>query len=146
MSMAVAKPRTFIKILDIHDFSNFCRYECIENDLLGSLQFGIHNIAPYHSKGIEKATELSVSCNPNVTNTHEHQSSDYHAKGTFFKSFAFFNKYVCLLNLFSAPWIILEFWEVYPIYYMPRRFLFVVHCNYLGHCYVVSNADKYFIH
>lgn len=39
----------------------FCRYECIENDLLGSLLFGIHNIAPYHSKGIEKATELSHS-------------------------------------------------------------------------------------
>ncbi|KAI3702486.1 hypothetical protein L6452_28224 [Arctium lappa] len=36
-------------------------YECIEADLLGSLQFGIHNIAPYHSKGIEKATELTVS-------------------------------------------------------------------------------------
>lgn len=35
-------------------------YECIENDLLGSLLFGIHNIAPYHSKGIEKATELTV--------------------------------------------------------------------------------------
>ncbi|XP_058214032.1 probable E3 ubiquitin-protein ligase ARI2 isoform X3 [Rhododendron vialii] len=62
---------------------NRCKkmYECIENDLLGSLQFGIHNIAPYHSKGIEKATELSVCWNPNVTNTHEHQSSDYHAKG-----------------------------------------------------------------
>ncbi|KAF5814359.1 putative transcription factor C2H2 family [Helianthus annuus] len=40
-----------------------CRkmYECIETDLLGSLQFGIHNIAPYYSKGIEKATELPVS-------------------------------------------------------------------------------------
>ncbi|KAE9448542.1 hypothetical protein C3L33_19553, partial [Rhododendron williamsianum] len=62
---------------------NRCKkmYECIENDLLGSLQFGIHNIAPYHSKGIEKATELSVCWNPNVTNTHKHQSSDYHAKG-----------------------------------------------------------------
>jgi ariadne-1 len=36
-------------------------YECIENDLLGILQFGIHNIAPYYSKGIEKATELSGS-------------------------------------------------------------------------------------
>ncbi|XP_074345303.1 putative E3 ubiquitin-protein ligase ARI2 isoform X2 [Apium graveolens] len=35
-------------------------YECIENDLLGSLLFGIHNIASYHSKGIEKATELTV--------------------------------------------------------------------------------------
>ncbi|GJU65665.1 probable E3 ubiquitin-protein ligase ARI2 isoform X1, partial [Tanacetum coccineum] len=41
---------------------NLCKkmYECIETELLGSLQFGIHNIAPYHSKGIEKATELHV--------------------------------------------------------------------------------------
>lgn len=37
-----------------------CRYECIENDLLGSLQYTIHNIAPYKSKGIEKAEELIV--------------------------------------------------------------------------------------
>lgn len=36
-------------------------YECIESDLLGSLQLGTHNIAPYKSKGIEKASELS-SC------------------------------------------------------------------------------------
>ncbi|KAK9286988.1 hypothetical protein L1049_015396 [Liquidambar formosana] len=33
-------------------------YECIENDLLGSLQLGTHNIAPYKSKGIERASEL----------------------------------------------------------------------------------------
>ncbi|KZV52653.1 hypothetical protein F511_07046 [Dorcoceras hygrometricum] len=41
---------------------NLCKkmYECIENDLLGSLQFTIHPIAPYQSKGIEKAEELSV--------------------------------------------------------------------------------------
>lgn len=37
------------------------RYECIENDLLGSLERAIHNIAPYKSKGVERATELSVS-------------------------------------------------------------------------------------
>ncbi|XP_041015754.1 probable E3 ubiquitin-protein ligase ARI2 isoform X1 [Juglans microcarpa x Juglans regia] len=35
-------------------------YECIENDLLGSLQFGNHNIAPYKSKGIERASELTA--------------------------------------------------------------------------------------
>lgn len=35
-------------------------YDCIENDLLGPLQLGIHNIAPYRSKGIEKASELSA--------------------------------------------------------------------------------------
>ncbi|GJR95531.1 probable E3 ubiquitin-protein ligase ARI2 [Tanacetum coccineum] len=42
---------------------NSCKkmYECIETELLGSLQFSTHNIAPYHSKGIEKATELPVS-------------------------------------------------------------------------------------
>ncbi|KAG8368283.1 hypothetical protein BUALT_Bualt15G0029200 [Buddleja alternifolia] len=41
---------------------NLCKkmYECIEYDLLGSLQFTIHNIAPYQSEGIEKAEELSV--------------------------------------------------------------------------------------
>ncbi|KAH7842514.1 hypothetical protein Vadar_006199 [Vaccinium darrowii] len=58
---------------------NLCRkmYECIENDLLGSLQFGIHNIAPYHSKGIEKATKLSV-CYPNVNDTQKHHWSNNH--------------------------------------------------------------------
>ncbi|XP_073292687.1 probable E3 ubiquitin-protein ligase ARI2 isoform X1 [Primulina huaijiensis] len=41
---------------------NLCKkmYECIENDLLGSLEFTSHTIAPYQSKGIEKAEELSV--------------------------------------------------------------------------------------
>ncbi|KAH7834995.1 hypothetical protein Vadar_021890 [Vaccinium darrowii] len=50
---------------------NLCKkmYDCIENELLGSLQFGIHNIAPYQSKGIEKATELSVCWNPKDENT-----------------------------------------------------------------------------
>ncbi|CAL0304218.1 unnamed protein product [Lupinus luteus] len=37
-------------------------YDCIENDLLGSLNH-IHNIAPYKSKGIERASELSVWSN-----------------------------------------------------------------------------------
>ncbi|CAN1173047.1 Probable E3 ubiquitin-protein ligase ARI2 [Linum perenne] len=36
-------------------------YRCIENDLLGSLQLATHDIAPYKSNGIEKASELS-SC------------------------------------------------------------------------------------
>ncbi|XP_077215080.1 putative E3 ubiquitin-protein ligase ARI2 isoform X3 [Tasmannia lanceolata] len=35
-------------------------YECIENDLLGTLQRTTHNIAPYKSKGVERASELSV--------------------------------------------------------------------------------------
>ncbi|GAB2291336.1 Probable E3 ubiquitin-protein ligase ari2 [Dionaea muscipula] len=34
-------------------------YECIENELLGPLQNSIHIIAPYKSKGVEKASELS---------------------------------------------------------------------------------------
>ncbi|KAL1215756.1 putative E3 ubiquitin-protein ligase ARI1 [Cardamine amara subsp. amara] len=38
-------------------------YECIENDLLGSLQLGIHNISPYRSKGIEQAAEFYASWN-----------------------------------------------------------------------------------
>ncbi|RWR76941.1 putative E3 ubiquitin-protein ligase ARI2 isoform X2 [Cinnamomum micranthum f. kanehirae] len=36
-------------------------YECIENDLLGSLERAIHNIAPYKSRGLDRASELSVS-------------------------------------------------------------------------------------
>ncbi|KAI4295569.1 hypothetical protein L6164_035603 [Bauhinia variegata] len=41
---------------------NLCQkmYECIENDLLGCLQLGTHSIAPYKSKGIERASELQV--------------------------------------------------------------------------------------
>ncbi|CAN0909941.1 Probable E3 ubiquitin-protein ligase ARI1 [Linum grandiflorum] len=35
-------------------------FECIENDLLGSLQLANHTIAPYNSNGIEKASELST--------------------------------------------------------------------------------------
>ncbi|PON76903.1 E3 ubiquitin ligase RBR family [Parasponia andersonii] len=44
-------------------------YECIENDLLGPLQLGIHNIAPYRSKGIERASELSVCWGNKVNNS-----------------------------------------------------------------------------
>lgn len=36
-------------------------YECIENELLGSLQVGIHNIAPYSSNGIERASDFISS-------------------------------------------------------------------------------------
>ncbi|GMJ12626.1 ARABIDOPSIS ARIADNE 2, ARIADNE 2 [Hibiscus trionum] len=38
-------------------------YECIENELLGSLQCTSHNIAPYMSKGIEKASKLDICLN-----------------------------------------------------------------------------------
>lgn len=43
---------------------NLCRkmYECIETDLLGSLQHATHIIAPYKSKGVEKASELATWC------------------------------------------------------------------------------------
>eukprot|EP01018_Ginkgo_biloba_P032064 Gb_09093 [translate_table: standard] len=34
-------------------------YDCIENDLLGSLQLATHHIAPYNSKGVERASELT---------------------------------------------------------------------------------------
>ncbi|XP_021738548.1 probable E3 ubiquitin-protein ligase ARI2 isoform X2 [Chenopodium quinoa] len=36
-------------------------YDCIENDLLGCLRCNIHNIAPYRSDGVEKASEFSAS-------------------------------------------------------------------------------------
>jgi len=36
-----------------------CRYQCIENDLLYPLQRA-HNIAPYKSKGLERASELEI--------------------------------------------------------------------------------------
>ncbi|XP_051134078.1 probable E3 ubiquitin-protein ligase ARI2 isoform X2 [Andrographis paniculata] len=41
---------------------NLCKkmYECIENDLLGPLQFTNLIIAPYRSKGVERAEELTV--------------------------------------------------------------------------------------
>ncbi|CAH9079680.1 unnamed protein product [Cuscuta epithymum] len=40
-------------------------YDCIENELLGSLVFCNHSIAPYQSKGIVRATELSSGWNVN---------------------------------------------------------------------------------
>ncbi|KAJ4836069.1 carbonyl reductase (NADPH-dependent) ari1 [Turnera subulata] len=42
---------------------SFCQkmYDYIDSDLLGPLQLGIHNIAPYRSKGVERASDL-VSC------------------------------------------------------------------------------------
>ncbi|KAK1418205.1 hypothetical protein QVD17_27348 [Tagetes erecta] len=61
-------------------------YECIETDLLGSLQFGIHNIAPYHSKGIEKATELPVSWALTSCNTDKHQKPEDPTNGEAFEA------------------------------------------------------------
>lgn len=57
----------FVARMQIINLSNIvdqlCKkmYDCIENDLLGSLQLTTHNIASYRSKGIEKASELSIS-------------------------------------------------------------------------------------
>ncbi|KAK6136797.1 hypothetical protein DH2020_029467 [Rehmannia glutinosa] len=48
-------------------------YECIENELLGSLQYTIHIIAPYQSKGIEKAEELTVGWGAHSNSTNKCQ-------------------------------------------------------------------------
>lgn len=54
-------------------------YDCIENDLLGSPQFGNHNIAPYKSKGIERASELTACWKDN--NSDKFLPSDCSASG-----------------------------------------------------------------
>ncbi|XP_023513187.1 probable E3 ubiquitin-protein ligase ARI2 [Cucurbita pepo subsp. pepo] len=56
-------------------------YDCIENDLLGSLELGIHNIAPYKSKGIEKALELSACWNSKANTTDKYLPSDCGTSG-----------------------------------------------------------------
>lgn len=45
-------------------FFLFCRYECIQNELLDSLQHTIQFIAPYQSKGIEKAGDKCPKKSP----------------------------------------------------------------------------------
>ncbi|CAN6447671.1 unnamed protein product [Victoria cruziana] len=42
---------------------NLCRkmYECIQNDLFGSLLSSVQTIAPYYSEGVEKASEIDIS-------------------------------------------------------------------------------------
>ncbi|GER49853.1 RING/U-box superfamily protein [Striga asiatica] len=52
---------------------NLCKkmHECIENDLLGALQYSIHIIAPYHSEGVEKAEELIDGFGSNSENLKE---------------------------------------------------------------------------
>lgn len=45
-------------------------YECIDSDLLDSINLGsVHSIAPYKSKGIEKASELPVCWSNKADNT-----------------------------------------------------------------------------
>ncbi|KAK1276962.1 putative E3 ubiquitin-protein ligase ARI2 [Acorus gramineus] len=64
----------------------FKMYECIENDLLAPLQHAIHNIAPYKSKGIEKASELPIfqdtSASLKSTKTHRTDRSLLQASTT----------------------------------------------------------------
>ncbi|KAK4429121.1 putative E3 ubiquitin-protein ligase ARI2 [Sesamum alatum] len=49
---------------------NLCRklYDCIENELLGPLQQATHIIAPYSSKGVERASELPAMTGKEGTN------------------------------------------------------------------------------
>ncbi|XP_075511234.1 putative E3 ubiquitin-protein ligase ARI2 isoform X2 [Primulina tabacum] len=58
---------------------NLCKqmYECIENDLLGSLEFTIQSIAPYRSKGIEKAEELMVVSSAQAGGYNNHKTTDH---------------------------------------------------------------------
>ena len=70
----------FEKKVKQSDVLCFCRYECIENDLLGPLQFSVHNIAPYQSKGIEKAVELTIG-RSSKTNVNQHPESDNQTNG-----------------------------------------------------------------
>ncbi|XP_043713693.1 probable E3 ubiquitin-protein ligase ARI1 isoform X1 [Telopea speciosissima] len=56
-------------------------YECIENDLLGSLQSTIHNIASYQSKGVEKASELSPCLSSKADDSDTFLQSDSNIKG-----------------------------------------------------------------
>lgn len=79
--MAVVSAKLCLIFLKLMHCLTSCRYDCIENELLGSLQFGIHNIAPYQSKGIEKATELSVCWNPKAENTGKRLTPDYSPNG-----------------------------------------------------------------
>ncbi|CAL9223113.1 unnamed protein product [Arabidopsis halleri] len=56
-------------------------YECIENELLGSLQLGIHNITPYRSNGIERASDFYSSQNSKEAVGEICQSSDCGTSG-----------------------------------------------------------------
>ncbi|VFQ72147.1 unnamed protein product [Cuscuta campestris] len=49
-------------------------YDCIENELLGSLVYCNHSIAPYQSKGIERATELTSGWNANTNHNNQGQT------------------------------------------------------------------------
>ncbi|XP_042061223.1 probable E3 ubiquitin-protein ligase ARI1 isoform X1 [Salvia splendens] len=68
-----------IQVIDLSVITDsLCRrmYECIENDLLGSLQYTVQIIAPYQSKGIEKAGELTVGWGSQVNDKEKGQKAD----------------------------------------------------------------------
>lgn len=48
---------------------------------MGTLELGIHNIAPYKSKGIEKALELSACWNSKANTTDKYLPSDCGTSG-----------------------------------------------------------------
>ena len=54
----------------------FCRYKCIENDLLGSMHWRTPNIAPYKSKGVNKASELVVCTDMKSSSTEMNSGKD----------------------------------------------------------------------
>ncbi|KAI3946089.1 hypothetical protein MKX01_024845 [Papaver californicum] len=49
-----------IKLSELIDTQCKQMHQLIENDFLGSLEMEIYNIAPYNSKGVERAAELSL--------------------------------------------------------------------------------------
>ncbi|KAK8530084.1 hypothetical protein V6N13_102962 [Hibiscus sabdariffa] len=56
-------------------------YECIENELLESLQCTTHNTAPYISKGIDKASEVDVCWKSEAVTTEKSVASDCGTSG-----------------------------------------------------------------
>ncbi|KAK8616548.1 hypothetical protein V6N13_018094 [Hibiscus sabdariffa] len=63
-------------------------YECIENELLGSLQCTTHNTAPYISKGIDKASELDVCWKSEAITTEKSVASDCGTSGKHDRAFS----------------------------------------------------------
>lgn len=60
--------RQLIDMCDLVDSRCKKMYDCIENDLLGPIQVGIHNITPYRSQGIEKAAEFCADIGQSSSN------------------------------------------------------------------------------
>ncbi|RAL38867.1 hypothetical protein DM860_015228 [Cuscuta australis] len=75
-------------------------YDCIENELLGSLVYCNHSIAPYQSKGIERATELTSGWNANTNHNNQGQTVVDQIPG---------NSYVLYPSKIKHPYISLFF-------------------------------------